>query len=96
MFGYKNKKNTFFGRNPIKVDNFAFLFNYRLMGLTSDSITVPTLKTYLEMNWLGPESLAVVRPTGVYLLDFFAQVYSFMCCCVIIFALFSFYICLFV
>ena len=30
------------------------------------------LKTYLLMRWLGPDALAVVRPTtGVYLLDFF-------------------------
>ena len=25
---------------------------------------------HLSMRWLGPDALAVVRPTGVYLLDF--------------------------
>ena len=29
------------------------------------------LKTYLMMRWLGPDALAVVRPSGVLLLDFF-------------------------
>ena len=31
------------------------------------------LKTYLLMRWQGPEALAVVRSTGVYLLDFFCS-----------------------
>ena len=35
------------------------------------------LKTYLLMRWQGPGALAVVRPTGVCLLDFF---FSFMYC----------------
>ena len=34
------------------------------------------LKTYLLMRWKGPDALAVVRSTGVYLLDFF---YSVLC-----------------
>ena len=25
------------------------------------------------MRWLGPDALAVIRPTGVYLLDFFCS-----------------------
>ena len=29
------------------------------------------LKTYLLMRWQRADALAVVRPTGVYLLDFF-------------------------
>ena len=29
------------------------------------------LKNYLLMRWWGPYALAVVRPTRVYLLDFF-------------------------
>ena len=37
--------------NPITVYNFAFLFNCTPLGGTSDSITVPTLKTYLLMRW---------------------------------------------
>ena len=31
------------------------------------------LKTYLLMRWYGPGTLAVVRPTGVCLLDFFCS-----------------------
>ena len=34
------------------------------------------LKTYLLMKWKAPDALAVVRSTGVYLLDFF---YSVLC-----------------
>ena len=29
------------------------------------------LKTYLLMRWQGPGAVAIVRSTGVYLLDFF-------------------------
>ena len=35
------------------------------------------LKTYLLMGWYGPYSLAVVRPTGVYLLGFFCSSIQF-------------------
>ena len=51
----------------ITVGYFAFLFNCKPGGWTSD------LKTYLLIRWKGPEALAVVRPTGVYLLDFFCS-----------------------
>ena len=44
--------------NPITVGNFAFLFNCTPVGRTSDSLTV----SIDEM--VGPDSLAVVRPTG--------------------------------
>ena len=36
---------------------------------------------------VGANVLAVVRPTGVYLLDFFTLVFSVLYCCVLIFAL---------
>ena len=36
-------------------------------------MTVTTLKTYPLMRWKGPDALAVVRPTRVYLLDFFCS-----------------------
>ena len=50
--------------NPIAVGNFAFLFNCTPVGLTSDSYEGPDLKTYyLLMRRLGPDALAVVRPT---------------------------------
>ena len=35
------------------------------------------LKTYLLMRWYGPDALAVVRPTCVYLLDFFCSCIQF-------------------
>ena len=38
------------------------------------------LKNYLLMRWYGPDVLAVVRPTGVYLLDCFAPVFRFNNC----------------
>ena len=31
------------------------------------------LKTYLLMRWLGPDALAFVRPTRVYLFDLFCS-----------------------
>ena len=34
-------------------------------------------KTYLLMRWLRPDTLAVVRPTGVYLLNFFCSCIQF-------------------
>ena len=37
--------------NPITLSNFAFLFNCTPVGRTSDSMTVPTLKTYLLIRW---------------------------------------------
>ena len=56
------------------------------------------LKTYLLMAWWGPDALAVVRSTGVYLLDYFAPVFSLIYCWVFIFAsspCFFFLICMF-
>ena len=35
------------------------------------------LTTYLLMRWKGPDALAVVRPTRVYLLDFFCSAMKF-------------------
>ena len=35
------------------------------------------LKAYLLMRWQGPDALAVVRPTGVYLLNFFCSSIQF-------------------
>ena len=35
------------------------------------------LKTYLLKRWKGPDTLAVVRPTGVYLFDFFCSSIQF-------------------
>ena len=55
--------------NPITVGNFAFLFNWTDFRLYDDS----DLKTYLLMRWYGPDALAVIRPVGVYLLDFFCS-----------------------
>ena len=56
------------------------------MGGTSDSMTVP-LKDLSIGEMVGPDALAVyVRPTGVYLLDFF-------CHCRQLYLLLSPYIC---
>ena len=38
---------------------------------------VSDLKTYLLMRWKGPDALAVVWPTRVYLLDFFCSSIQF-------------------
>ena len=67
--------------NPITVGNFSFLFNCTPLGWASDSMTVLTID---EM--VGSDALAVVRPTGVYLLDFF-------CSGIQIYVLLSPYIC---
>ena len=59
--------------NPITVGNFAFLFNCTPVGRTSDSMMVPT---YRLIYWLDGRDLMLwlfVRPTGVYLLDFFCS-----------------------
>ena len=53
------------------VGNFAFLFN--LSGSDFRLFDSFDLKTYLLMRMCGPGALAVVRPTGVYLLDFFCS-----------------------
>ena len=45
-----------------------YVSHYTRGSNASDSMTV---LTYLLMRWYGPDALAVVRPTGVYLLDFF-------------------------
>ena len=73
MFGYSInvlQQTACLMVNPIRVGNFAFLFNCTPVGRTSDSMTV---RTYLFMRWLGPDALAVVRPTWVYRLDFFCS-----------------------
>ena len=56
----------------ITVGNFAFLFNCKLVGRTSDSTTVPSKDLSID-EMEGPDDLAVVRLTGVYLLDFFCS-----------------------
>ena len=45
-----------------------------------------SLNTYLLMRWQGPDALTVVRPTGVYLLNFF-------CSCIQFYLLLSPYLC---
>ena len=52
------------------VGNFAFLFNFTPVGRTLDSVTVLT-KDFSIDEIVGPDALAAVRPTWVYLLDFF-------------------------
>ena len=50
------------------------------------------LKTHLLMRLWEPDALAVVRPTGVYLLDFFCYGFLFYLLLSYIFALSPFYI----
>ena len=72
--------------NPITVGNFAFLFNCTPWGLTSGSLTVPTLRL---INWGDGRGLMLwlfVLPTEVYLMDFF-------CSCVQLYLLLSPYLC---
>ena len=38
-----------------------------------DHIHLLLLKSYLLMGWSRPDAVAVVRPTGAYLLDFFCS-----------------------
>ena len=49
-----------------------------LVGRTSD-YDGSDLKTSID-EMVGPGALAAIRPTGVYLLDFFATVFFFMYC----------------
>ena len=50
------------------------------------------LKTYLFMTWYGHDALAVVRSTGVYLLDFFCPGIQFYVLLSPIFTLSTFHI----
>ena len=65
--------------NPIKVGNFASSLiapsgsDFRLYDGSE-------LNTYLLMRWLGPDALAVVKPTGFTCWISFALVFSFMYC----------------
>ena len=73
--------------NPITVGNFAFLFNCTPVVQTSDSMIVPTSRLIYWWDGRGLMLWLFVRPTGVYLLDFFAPAFSFIYCWVLIFAL---------
>ena len=59
--------------NQITVGNFAFLFNCTPVGRTSNSMMVPTKR--LIYWWDGRDLILwlFVRPSGVYLLDFFCS-----------------------
>ena len=62
MFGFIMLHTTCLVFNPITVDSFAFLFNYRTVGGVSDSIKLPTIILYLSfdvMSLLGP---SMVQP----------------------------------
>ena len=59
--------------NPITVGNFAFLFNCTSVGRTSDSMMVLTLRLIYWWDGRGLMLWLFVRPTGVYLLDFFCS-----------------------
>ena len=59
--------------SPIKVGNFAFLFFLHAGEWDLRLHDGSALKAYLLIRWYGPDALAVVRPTGVYLLEFFCS-----------------------
>ena len=59
--------------NPITVGNFAFLFKWDAGGSDFRLYDGSDLKTYLLMRWWGPDAVAVVRHTGVYLFEFFCS-----------------------
>ena len=59
--------------NPITVGNFAFLFNCTPVGRTSDSMMVPTSRLIYWWDGRGLMLWLFVRPTRVYLLDFFCS-----------------------
>ena len=50
--------------NPIRVGNFGFLFNCKLVRL---------IYLYLYMRGLGPDDVSMARPTRIKQLDFFCS-----------------------
>ena len=54
-------------------NHFVILFNCTPGGSDFRLYDCSDLKTYLLMRCQGPDALAVVRPTRVYLLDFFCS-----------------------
>ena len=77
---------------PFAVGGFAFLFGWAPGGSDFGVYDGFDLRACPVMRWLGHGDLAVVGPAGVYLLDYFAPVFSFMNCRVLSFALSPFYI----
>ena len=59
--------------NPIMVGIFVFLFNCMPVGQTSDSMMFPTLRLIYWWDGRGLMLWLFVRPTGVYVLDFFCS-----------------------
>ena len=60
---------------------------YVILGHTC-GLFIGCMRTHaLGRQVTTPDALAVVRPTGVYLLDFFCSVFSFIYCSLLIFAL---------
>ena len=62
--------------NPITVDNFALLFNCRLVGWTQTlwQFRLEDLSIYESLYWeVWAWYCVLVRPTGVKLLDFFCS-----------------------
>ena len=61
------------GGQPDHCWQLCFPFKLHAGGLDFRLYDGSDLKTHLLMRWFGPHALAVCRPTGVYLLDFFCS-----------------------
>ena len=66
--------------NPITVGNFAFLFNCTLVGETSDSLTVPTLRLIYSLNGRGLMLWLLLGPLWFTCWISFAPVFCFIYC----------------
>ena len=88
------QQTAFLVVNPITVGNFAFLFNCAPMGWTSDSMTV--LTSILIYWWEAWCFWLLSGPPGFICWISFAPVFSFVYCCVLIFALSPFYILIYI
>ena len=64
--------------NPIRVNNFAFLFNCTPMGRVSDSMMARHKAIYF--SWLGPKLLCrLLGPPGINCWLSFAPVFQWCC-----------------
>ena len=82
--------------NLITVGNFAFLFNCTPVGQISDSMMVPTKRLIYWQEGRGLVLWLLSVPKGFTCWLSFAQVFRFIYCWVLIFALTPFYILIYV
>ena len=75
------------GGRPGRVWRLCFPLWLRAGGSDFRLYDGSDLKTYLLMEWWGPDALAVCQPAGFTCWISFAPVFSFVCCWVLVFAL---------